>query len=159
MPRVFVLEGGSSPTRAMFLTSMRPGVALPALGTLSANFASIWDTPANTIPVAPGWGAWNADNVEFLLIERISLQSIYMSVTLTNNSPGNTVSYSIVPVAGAPAAPQNIAPAAQANLTLRPKERLNLYRSSSGANLNYTYMVSSGHKVIDYNDTRFWSPQ
>jgi len=76
MMRLYVPDPVTGNLRAMFLSSMRNGLALPSAATLSANFSTIWNTEAGSVPAGPGWGAWNATNIEFLVIERVNLTGI-----------------------------------------------------------------------------------
>ena len=42
-------------------------------------------------------------------------------------------------------------------LSLRPKDRLNLYRAAGGVTLDYSYVVSTTGKTFDF--TTLWTPQ
>src|SRR5690606_11617800 len=55
--RMFVSDPATQ--RAMFLSSMRSGLPLPAIADVNANFAAIWDTPQGQVPSTAGWGAWS----------------------------------------------------------------------------------------------------
>jgi len=74
MARVYVPDPTATNHRALFLSSMRTGLALPSVANISANFATIWNTPDGNVPATAGWAAagWIAANVEFLVIERVS---------------------------------------------------------------------------------------
>lgn len=166
MIRQFVVDPNPAARfqRAMFISSMRPGVALGPAATTAA-FANVWDWNTNDLTASPppaGWNQWNATNVEFLVIERVSLQGCFMNVVLTNNGTA-TVSYDIVPAVGTPGGRINIpappTPGSTVTLQLTPKTRLDLYKNTTDLVPNYVYFASTGYKVIDFNDTHFWTPQ
>jgi len=172
--RVFVVDPVAANQRAMFISSMRNGVRLPnnLLPTptptiTAADFATIWSTINGSVPTATGWNvAWNVANIEFLVIERVNLSSIYrtdlqnLSITL-NNKGSVIVSYILVLANGTVQPAVNIAVGATTMppLTLRPKDRLNLYRAADGVTLDYSYMVSTSPKTFDFKDGTNWTPQ
>jgi len=165
MARVFVLEPGAMPKRAMLLSSMRSGLALGPANTAAA-FTAVWNWNAagdlTLFPPPAGWAAWNNTNIEYLVIERVNLQAVYMTINLSNNTAKSTnlVGYRIQPVGGPPGGLQTLTKGTSQTLTMRPNERLDLYNTNVGTGVpDYTYIVSSGFKVIDFDDTNFWTPQ
>jgi prepilin-type N-terminal cleavage/methylation domain-containing protein len=171
------------PKRALLLSSMRTGLALPVAANLNttALFDNVWNTADGTVPLAggswAGWAAWratlNGNAGDYLIIERINLASIYntdlQSLTITLNNKGSTaVSYNLVLADGTSQAAVNIpAPVLPSTTTVvilsnrRPKERINLYRSAAGVNLDYSYVLTttSSGKTFDFNTATNWTPQ
>ncbi len=99
--RSFIIEAGTTPQRAMILSSMRTDNAallLPAsIPMATAAFDLIWNTADGSVPPAASWGGWAAWNAagagEGLVIARISLQGVReemktYTVTLNNTSGG-----------------------------------------------------------------------
>ena len=154
--------------RALLISSMRNGVALPLPGQVTANFQGIWDTADGNVPPGAGWGAWTAGaggNIEYLVIERVSLASVFQTdlqtydMTINNNATGAVDhSYITVPAVGLPSVVKLI-PAGAAGITvsLKPRDRLNLYSDKSGTALNFVYVVSNSPKVFTY--TTYWAAQ
>lgn len=165
MNRLYVPDPVVANQRTMVLSSMRTGVALPSAASISANFTAIWNTPDGNVPGVAGWGAWNANNIEFLVIERVNLAAVYrndlqtLNVTL-NNLGGTTSSYQVVQANGTVLASVNLTAGASTfpPLNLRPRDRLNLYRSAGATTLDYSYVVSTTGKTFDFNGT-VWTPQ
>jgi prepilin-type N-terminal cleavage/methylation domain-containing protein len=169
--RVYVIEPAilpAVPTRALLLSSMRSGVPLGPAATAAA-FTAVWNWNTSDLVASPppaGWAAWNTNNIEFLVIERVSVQAIYMTIKLTNNSTTTDAGFRIVPAFGLPPLIEQKIPAKTAfppvTLTMRPKEQLNLYNVYSavpGPMPDYSYAVSSGSKVFDFTDATKWVPQ
>lgn len=158
--RLYVPDPVAANQRVLLISSMRNGVALPSAANVAGNFQTIWDTAEGSVPVSGGWGAWTAGaggNVEYLVIERVSLASIYRtdlqtySVTLNNNGAGS-VSYKVIWANGAtplivtmPAGSTTATP-----LSLRPRDRLNLYSNAGAVTLNYSYVVSNSGKTFTF---------
>jgi len=170
--RVFLMDPSTFPAqRVMILSSMRSGLNLPSSANISnANrFRDIWDTPDQALPTSASWGGWNAwrnvaDSAEYLVIERINLVPIYRTefevytITLNNNS-SVACSYNVVQASGAAQSVVNVPAGATAILTnLRAKERVNLYRTSGGTVLDYSYVVSNSGKTLDFDGAQ-WLPQ
>jgi prepilin-type N-terminal cleavage/methylation domain-containing protein len=100
--RTYVVEPGVfPPTRAMIISSMRTGVAVPVatgINTL-ARFDDIWTTADGVIPSGASaglWGVWSASNANYLTVVRISFDSINKTdfqnaEVLTTQSLGNAV--------------------------------------------------------------------
>lgn len=77
----------------------------------------------------------------------------------SGGTPAVTASYRVVRATGAVAAVANIAAGASVSLgDLRVGDRLDLYAASGGANLNYSYVVSSSGRTIDFDGTQ-WTPK
>lgn len=166
MYRLYVADANNH--RALLISSMRNGVALPLPGQVTANFQGIWDTADGNVPPGAGWGAWTAGaggNIEYLVIERVSLASVFQTdlqtydMTINNNATGAVDhSYITVPAVGLPSVVKLI-PAGAAGITvsLKPRDRLNLYSDKSGTALNFVYVVSNSPKVFTY--TTYWAAQ
>ena len=170
--RIYVPDPVAANQRAMFLSSMRNGIALPSLANISNYFKNIWDTTDGIVPgtqpglPAAGWGAWNVDNIEYLVIERVNLGTVYRTdlqnypFTL-NNKGTTTVSYEIVPATG-PRQWGDIDTTALGKIksfNLRPRDQLNLYRAAGRVTLDYSYVVSTGGKTFEFKDAVYWTPQ
>ncbi len=164
MARLYVTDPVAANQRAMLISSMRTGVALPTYAQVSANFTAIWNTADGTVPATAGWGAWNANNIEYLVIERVNFAAVYRTdlatynVTL-NNHGAITVSYQVTQANGTVLPVVNLAVGVSTApaLSLRPKDRLALYRAAGGVTLDYSYVVSSTGKTFDFTTT--WTPQ
>lgn len=155
MYRLYVADATNH--RALLISSMRNGVTLPNTGVITANFQGIWDAPDGTVPPGfVGWSAGAGGNIEYLVIERVSLASVFQTDLLTydlyiNNPNGPALSYKTVPAVGAPSGVLPILPGvAGLKVSLRPRDRLNLYSDSSGTILNFVYVVSNSPKVFTY---------
>ncbi len=158
--RLYVVDAPNS--RAMIISSMRTGVNLPTYAQVSANFQTVWNTAAETVPASAGWNAWNAANVEFLLIERVNCRRELQAfpITLKNSTPatpGTTVTYLTVPLSGSGAISGPITSGNQVTLQLRTGDRINLYRPP-GATLDYTHVVGSRGATFEFNGTTWFSP-
>ena len=157
--RVFIPESGTPTPRVILLSCMNGGLTLPTAAQVTgARFQTLWDTPEADLPAWAGWwpgsAAWTAGTLqdqqwrrESLVIERINLEPIYrtelMTVAVTlNNRAAVGVTYDIVRATG-PSQTGVPLPAGQAVTlaTLRPRDRLNLYRA--GPALDYSYVVST----------------
>lgn len=163
MNRLYVPDPVTANQRAMVLSSMRNGVALPTLASVSSNFTAIWNTADGTVPAVTGWTAWNSNNIEFLVIERVNFSDVYrtylQTYTITlNNLAGTTASYQVTQANGTVLAAVNVAAGATPSLTLYPRDRVNLYRSAGAVTLVYSYVVSTTGKTFDFNGTN-WTPQ
>ncbi len=174
MIRLYVPDPVAANQRAMLLSSMRTGVALPTAANVSANFQTIWSTADGSVPVAAGWGAWNANNVEYLVIERVNLSSIYrtdlLSLTITLNNktpvaavppapavPATNASYRITLANGTVQAVQPVNSTVTVTLNaMRPRDRIDLYRAAGV--LDSSYVLSTNSKTFDFNGTN-WIPQ
>ena len=171
--RIYVPDPVAANQRAMFFSSMRNSIALPSVANISNYFKNIWDTTDGTVPgtqpglPAAGWGAWNVNNVEYLVIERVNLSSVYrtdlQTYQITLNNKGSVpVSYSLILASGIPqpawvniVAGGTTAPP----LVLHAKDRINFYRAQNGVTLDYSYVVSTTPKTFDFKDLTFWLPQ
>lgn len=170
--RVFLLDPATFPAeRAILLSSMRTGLNLPSSGNINsaARFQDLWNTPEGTLPGPGSWNGWNnwakvANSQDFLVMERINLLPVYrteflsFTISLNNNSTA-PCSYHLIPASGAASSVVNVPAGATAILTnLRARDRVNLYRSSGGSNLDYAYVVSDSGKTLDFDGTQ-WLPQ
>lgn len=182
--RLLVYDTSSSPSpRALLLSSMRAGLNLPTAASVSANFQTIWQTADEQIPATLNWAGWSAvaNSGDYLVVERMNFVPIYLedlqTYTLTlNNTSGSastgngnsggsggssavTASYRIVYANGTTAATVNLAAGASATLAgLHEGDRIDLYAASGGNNLNYSYVVSTSGRTIDFIGTQ-WTPQ
>ncbi|MFT3780833.1 MAG: type II secretion system protein [Nibricoccus sp.] len=172
--RVFIYEpsGANPPKRLLVLSVMHLNLPVPTAGNLGtlASFDAVWNTIDGQIPGA-GWGGWatwrtalrigtNQTAGDYLVIQRVNLDSLYSTVKLTNNSTGTTPGYQVIPTIGNPyvgTLPR--APTPTITLTLRPNEQLNLYNDAGRTVLSYTYVASSGVKNFGYTDANHWQLQ
>jgi hypothetical protein len=132
---------------------MRTGLALPTIANISANFTAIWNTQTGFVPVATGWGNWNASNIENLAIERINLKSVYLTDLLglqINLTALPAASYRIVRSDGSTALQGRVFPA---SFNVNPNDRLNLYRDNNWAVLDSSYVLSSRGGSFDFKGT------
>jgi type II secretory pathway pseudopilin PulG len=173
MDRLYVLDPGNATNlanqRALLISSMRNQVVLPTVAQIKASFQNIWVAPENKVPLGAGWGAWidtsPNSNIEYLVIERVSLASVYRNEFQTypftlNNSGAVTVSYKIIYANGASPGviPMPMGWNTGANpLILKSRDRLNLYSDSAGTTLTYSYVVSNTPKTFTY--TTSWVAQ
>jgi prepilin-type N-terminal cleavage/methylation domain-containing protein len=171
--RYYIVDPVAANERAMVVSSMRAGVAVP-FATIAGNFATIWNWDTRAIPlvVPAGWGAWNVDNIEYLVIERINFKSVSnYPVTLKNMTngalvpggsvvPAVTASYRITRADGTVVSQDVTAQATTPALLLYAKDRLDLYRAAGtpAASLNFTYVVSTTGKTFVFDGTN-WLPQ
>ncbi len=169
MTRVYVLEPVTAPAipqRALIVSSMRTGVAPQSAAYIGANatrFNDVWNWNTSSTPFAApaGWGAWNAANVEYLVIERINFSPVYRTdlqayaVSLRNLS-GGSVSYRITRANGTVAAAVTLAAGTSTTVTpLYPRDQLSLYRAAGAVNLDFTYVVSTTGKTFEFSSTNW----
>lgn len=166
MNRVYVVDPVVANQRALLISSMRTGVAPQTAAYVGANgtrFSDVWNWNTTGVPFAApaGWGAWNADNIEYLVIERINFSSVYRTdlqaytVSLRNLS-GGSVSYRITRANGAVAAAVTLAAGTSATVTpLYSRDQLSLYRSAGAVNLDFTYIVSTTGKTFEFSSTNW----
>ncbi len=170
--RVYLADPASSPSlRVILLSSMRAGLDLPTAAAISTPqaFQDIWQTADGSVPPSAnwaGWGAWGAvaNSGNFLVIERVNLSPVYdtdlQSLTITlNNRGAAAASYNLVLANGSSQAPVDVAAGQTVVLSNQvPRVQVNLFRSSGGIALNYSYVVSTTGKTFDFNGTD-WIPQ
>jgi len=169
MNRIYVPDPVAANQRALLVSSMRTGIALPTAATISANFSAVWNWNPLATPFTapPGWGAWNVNNAEFLVIERINFAQVYRTdlasytVILNNQSvapASRTVSFQILNATGTVRLQNTLQPKPALNwqqtVTLGPKERLNLFSQATYSPLDYSYIGTSGDKTFEYTDTQ-----
>lgn len=154
--------------RALLISSMRNGVALPLPLQVTANFQGIWDTADGNVPPGAGWGGWSAGaggNIEYLVIERVSLSAVFQTdlqtyvMKINNNAGGPVLSYKTVPAGGSPSSVV-VVPVGAVNMATPPLKRrdeLYLYSDSGGTMLNFVYVVSDSPKTFTY--TTYWAAQ
>lgn len=181
MPRSYIYEPIASPRRVLVLSSMRTGLTLPSAANLNTMvlFDNVWNTADGSVPAAgsswAGWAAWratlNGTAGDYLVIERVNLAPIYntelQSLTvILNNRSASPLSYNLVLADGTVQAaidiPAPVPPATNrtVNITTRPRERINLYRSAGGLNLDYSYVVPTGSsgRTFDFTTATNWVP-
>jgi len=154
--RRYVLDAGTPSPRLMIISSMRTGLAIPAITT--GQFATVWQTADNAVPT--GWTAWTAvaGSGEQLLIERVNLQGIYLSnpaqVTITLNTSEATAvgRYSFrAPGATVESGPYAVVP----TRSFAPGTILTLYCNGTP---NYSYAVGTVARTFDLKGAN-WIPQ
>jgi hypothetical protein len=159
MARVYVPDPTATNHRAMFLSSMCTGLALPTVNNISANFTTIWNTITGNVPAAAGWGAWNANNIEYLIIERVSFQADLQDLPVHLTTTTTTGSYRLMSADGLTLLQSgNVTLAAPVDLSPdgHPNQRLNLYRAAGGVGLDYSYVLSTHGGIFEFNGTN-WS--
>lgn len=180
VPRLYVIDPVVANQRVLLISSMRNTVALPSIAQVKASFQSIWDTASNKVPVGAGWGGWGAgpvpalDNIEYLVIERVSLASIYRTNlatyqwTLNNtsatdtvrcivtwaNGPPTTTTYTLAP--SPPPTGTTLSSPLGGLLPLNPGDRLAFYKVGIAAPI-FSYVVSNSDKTFTY--TTYWTAQ
>jgi prepilin-type N-terminal cleavage/methylation domain-containing protein len=164
MQRVFVNDPTAANQRALLLSSMHNGTALPSVATIQNNFAGIWNWVWNTAtnPRPPGFAAatWTADKIPYLVIERINFAPVYrtdlqaFTVTLRNRNAagGAAVSYRLTRANGT--SPGTINIPANSSVALAPlytKDQIALFRAAGGATFDFTYVVSTTGRTLEYH--------
>ncbi|WP_404425965.1 type II secretion system protein [Nibricoccus sp. IMCC34717] len=157
--RVFIVEPGASPKRAILISGMREGLALPTVANLTAStavFDAVWNTQDNAVP-ANGtgiWAAW-AGWGDYLSIQRISVYAELQDVVVTlQNTSATVVSYEVLRTNGSPfVARTSIAGGAPpvVMVTLKPRMRVNLYTSPAALTPTISYVVTPDGKSFLYN--------
>jgi prepilin-type N-terminal cleavage/methylation domain-containing protein len=181
MGRVYLTDPATAPTqRVIILSSMRNGLALPTSANINTavRFQDIWQTTDGSLPTAVSWGGWAAwsavaNSGDFLVIERVNLLPVYntdlqsLSVTLNNKTPpapgvgAINASYSLVLADGTVVPPVTLVAGASVTLTRRPKDRINLYRTIGGANLDSSYVLNAANtsnQTYDFSGST-WTPK
>jgi prepilin-type N-terminal cleavage/methylation domain-containing protein len=178
MNRIYVVDPVAANQRALMVSSMRSGLLRQAappdtapqvaayIGANATRFNAVWNWNTSAVPltVPAGWGAWNVDNIEYLLIERVNFTPVYrtdlqsFTVSLRNLS-GAAVSYRITRANGTILSPVTVPASASTTVTpLYPKDQLSLYRAAGAVNLDFTYIISTTGKSYDFAGTN-WLPQ
>ncbi len=173
--RIYVLDAANQ--RAMLISSMRAGINLPTETQVFNSFQSVWDTPVNTVPVGAGWNNWGAgpppvvDNIEYLVIERVSFASVYRTSltsyawSLNNSSLTDTVSCTVTWASGALPTSYTLAPSKSLDTITAPKlpplmsgDKLAFFKSPLPT-LLFSYVVSDSGKTFTYVSPSLWSAQ
>ncbi len=164
--RVLIYDPATSPAqRAIFLSSMRSGLALPTAANINtpARFQALWDTADGAIPPTSSWASWSAWNAvanagDYLLIERINLRSVYLdelktSAVAINNTTAGSVSYEIQDRDGNQLANAVIGAGGSALLdNLSKGDRVLIYGDASYSSLVYSYIAEGDDKSFDLSD-------
>jgi len=166
--RVYLPDPSAPTQRIIILSSMKAGLPLPVPAAVTpAQFTQIWATQDGSVPAsfAASWNGWG----DYLVIERVNLTSDYRTIIIQNNSNqvgsptaplGTLISYKVTPLvvkAGIvlPSGTLAVGSAAKQTLTLVPNERLNLYTDSAFAVLDYTYILNTDSRNLDF-DGNHW---
>jgi prepilin-type N-terminal cleavage/methylation domain-containing protein len=168
VPRVYILDPATSPARrVLVLSGMRPDLALPAASAINtpARFDDLWNTPDGTVPSTASWSGWSAwnnvpDGGEKLVVGRIGLATATRSFTVTLNNAGPSgVAYVLVDQTGAASATSIVDPGVAAVLSgLKPRSRLDLYRTTgSSGSPDYSYVVSDSGRTFEFDGTQWIS--
>jgi prepilin-type N-terminal cleavage/methylation domain-containing protein len=157
--RVLFLESPANTPRVILLSSMRPGLALPAV--LGA-FQTVWDTLDDQVPA--GWPIAWANQGQYLVIERVNLRAYLpnLKLVLNNNSvTAVTVSARIMhadgtttpPIVVIPGTPISSPPFASAG------ETINFYLNNTGTGpVDYVHVMNSSPVSFNYDDAKGWFP-
>lgn len=170
--RTYVVEpyvAPARPTRAMLLSSMRTGQAVPTAASINASvnyFNDIWNTADGSIPSGASaglWGAWSASTAQFLTIQRVTLSDINTADLQTftialNNRTGTTVGYRFTEYTTGIVTAGTISATLTTPVvpTVHPRDKLELYRDSARTQLDYTYIFSAATwnvRTFDFQDT------
>ncbi len=165
-PRVLVYDPAAAPAeRAVFLSSMRSGLALPTAANINtaARFQDIWDTPDGELPTAASWNGWAAwaaveDSGDYLLVQRVNLKSIYLDELKTcsvalNNTTTLATSYRVRDRAGAQIAAAALAAGASITLdNLAKGDRVLVYATAGYSPLVYSYIAQGDDISFDLSD-------
>ena len=164
--RVLIYDPANSPAeRAVFLSSMRSGLALPTPANINTanRFQDIWDTPDGELPTAASWNGWTAwtavaNSGDYLLVQRVNLKSIYLDELKTcsvalNNTTSIATSYQILDRSGAQIAASALAAGATTTLNnLAKGDRVLVYATASYSGLVYSYIAQGDDKSFDLSD-------
>jgi prepilin-type N-terminal cleavage/methylation domain-containing protein len=159
--RIYVADPVAANERALLVSSMRAGLALPSVSALSANFDAVWNwSDAGGIRPAGFAAVWD-NALDYLIVERINYRSIYKTyfatVVLNNASATQTVSYQ---VAGASPRLGDIASGdPPISFILGPKDQLNLFRQANEQGLDYTFVGGGANQTFYFSDSGGWLPQ
>lgn len=170
MTRLYVTDPNTPFQRALLISSMRTGVALPSTATIQANFNGIWNWIWDPVsnPRPPGFAAaWTTNfSRDYLVIERINYIPVYrtdfptFTVVLNNQSTTTTVSYQVVLASGTTQPSVNIVVgAAPVSISLGAKDQINLYKQAGAASLDYSYTGGSKNQTFYFTDVAGWLPQ
>jgi prepilin-type N-terminal cleavage/methylation domain-containing protein len=157
--RVYVTDPASSPTpRVLILSSMRANLGLPAAAIITAaDFQTIWQTSDGSVPAATSWAGWNAwsavaNGGNYLVIERVNLQPLYLTVTL-NNLSAASANYSVGSGGQLPVG-------AGGHKTLSEPQGTVISLYNSGGTLDYSYVVGAPGKTFNLSTAvPDWTPQ
>jgi len=164
--RVYLLDPASNPTpRVLILSCLKAGLTLPTTAT-ATQFSQIWSTQDGSIP--PGWSANWAPWADYLVIERLNLNSEYRTIILQNNSnqtgspsapAGVSVSFRVNAVKSVtPIQSGTIAVGSAGRVILSglvPNERVSLYTDATYTNLNYVYVVGADSRNLDFDGSHW----
>jgi len=148
--RLYVPDPAATNKRAMLISSMRTGVALPSLNNISTYFNTIWNTPAGSVPVATGWNSWNANNIQFLVIERVNLQSELQDLPIHLTNTGATANFRLTTANGTNLQSGPVTSTTPANPTGHPNQWLYLYRID-GITIDSSYVLSTRGVNFEFN--------
>jgi prepilin-type N-terminal cleavage/methylation domain-containing protein len=157
--RVFIVEPGATPKRAILISGMREGLSLPTVANLTAStavFDAVWNTQDNAVP-SGGTGLWTAwaNWGEYLSLQRISVYAELQDVIVTlQNTSATAVSYEVLRTNGTSyigrtSIPGGAAPVAPPSL--KPRMRINLYASPAALTPTISYVVTPDGKSFLFN--------
>lgn len=167
--RVYLLDPAATPApRAIILSSMRAGLTLPTPANINTavRFQDIWATADGSVPPNvswTGWSAWasTANAGDYLVIERVNFTPIYnnelqsLTVTLKNNGSAST-SYILIQANGTSGTAQTVTAGQTVILsTLKPKMRIDLYRTIGGGTLNHSFVLSTSGRTFEFDGTNW----
>ncbi|MDX2186325.1 MAG: type II secretion system protein [Opitutaceae bacterium] len=160
--RILLVDTSGGNYRALLISGMRSGVALPSLANLNstAAFDAVWNTadygvPANGTGI---WAAWAALG-EYLCIERINLMPHLQDITVVlQNSGASAVSYEVLRPNGTTFTARTTFAAGASPRTLLTKvgQRVNLYSDAVSATPAFSYVVTPGGRTFVF--TTSWTP-
>ncbi len=180
--RVFIYEpvaAGVTPKRVLILSCMHTGLILPTAANLNTTslFDNVWNTSDYTIPAGTppscwaGWAAWrtvlNGNAGDYLIIERVNLNSEYATVDWSMNNSNTTYAVSCIVTwaDGSTATTYNLAKspntplstAAGTLLKLHVRDKVAFYSAASPGVVLFSYVASDGPRTFTYSTT--WTAQ
>jgi prepilin-type N-terminal cleavage/methylation domain-containing protein len=152
-----VLSSQPANARAVIISTIAK--ALPSISPNAAQFAEIWNAPADTIPsVLSSWGGRGED----LQIERVDFGTLFHKVVLKNVEPVPAVGPAAIPTLGFYSFETygilNVRPGSQASAYYLDGTLLTLYRSShynSSPPTNPTDINDADTREIIHTDISF----
>jgi prepilin-type N-terminal cleavage/methylation domain-containing protein len=150
--------------RALIVSSMRTGQALPLATTIRANFSNIWNWVEGSAAPPAGFAVSWTPFLEYLKIERVNYAPDFASrtVTLVNQSTTTTVRYRILTAAGGIREEFDILPKLSAASAVVPvvrqvntRERL-ILMVQPGAIVAHSILGILDHRTFEFSDTNGW---
>jgi len=175
LARMFIYEPVAAPKRILILSCMHAGLTLPTAAQLNSVglFDNVWNTPDGTIPPAspaPSWGGWAAWRTalnglagDYLVIERVNLNSEYATVdwSMNNTSATDDVSCVVTWADGSTPTTYSITKTPNTSLStalntlskLHVRDKVSFYSSARPGVVLFSYVASDGPRTFTYTTT------